>query len=90
MRELLQRVDAAELTEWQILEGIEPWGQTAVNFMLANVCCTIANHSMNRGNGPGAQPKNYLPKPVEPPTEYADADSIMNLFMGMAQKQKKK
>jgi hypothetical protein len=52
-------VDAAELSEWEVLYQTEPWGETRGDMQTALVACVQAN--VWRGKGPAAKPKDFLP-----------------------------
>ena len=43
VKELLSRIDARELSEWEAYYKIEPFGQQVSNFTVATVAAVVAN-----------------------------------------------
>lgn len=41
-RELLERIDARELAEWEALETLEPWGEYAESLRFAKLAAKVA------------------------------------------------
>ena len=78
VRELLNRIDSKELTEWAVFFNLEPWGAEVEDWRSGLIASTIAN--VNRD--PKKQrkpftPGDFMPKrdkeetPIQPPEEQA-------------------
>lgn len=50
--EIKQRLSAAELFDWQLLEGIEPWGERRADYRAAVICWVIASYLSSKGRRP--------------------------------------
>lgn len=62
MRELLSRIDSAEITEWMELWRQEGWGEQRADLRNGIVASTIANYAgKTRGDGDPASPWDFMP-----------------------------
>lgn len=52
MRELGERLDARELTEWMAFFKLEPWGADVEDWRAALVAATVANTARDRRRAP--------------------------------------
>jgi len=68
VRELLQRIDSRELTEWQIYFGMEPWGTEVDDWRAGMVASTIANVNRDpKKQKKPFEPKDFMPERVKEP-----------------------
>ena len=89
MRELLERIDARELAEWRILEGLDPWGATRDDVLSGRICQTIAATSPTAPAGRVYRITEFMPQPIAPAVEYQTSDEIESFFRSLASKSKK-
>jgi hypothetical protein len=79
--ELEERIESHELTEWQIYEAIEPFGEQRADLRAGIIASTIAN--VNRGKGQKAFTATdfmpYLEKEQEQSAEDATVAALMEL-----------
>lgn len=47
VRQLLESIDSAELTEWMAYDQIEPFGPQREDLRAGLICSTVANHSFS-------------------------------------------
>lgn len=67
--ELLARISSRELREWQILEGIEPFGETRADLRMAILATVIAEQQRDRKQRPRPYtPEDFMPR-FDPPEE---------------------
>lgn len=67
VRELLQRIDSRELTEWAAYFALEPWGTEVEDWRAGLVAATIANANRD----PKKRRRPYEPKDFMPRREQA-------------------
>jgi len=70
VRELLERIDSRELTEWAVYFGLEPWGTEVEDWRAGLVAATIAN--VNRD--PKQRRKPFEPADFMPRREQTAAE----------------
>jgi len=63
VRELLERIDSRELTEWAVFFGLEPWGTEVEDWRAALIASTIANsyRDPKRRRKP-YEPSDFMPR----------------------------
>jgi hypothetical protein len=87
VRELLERIDALELSEWQAFYNLNPWGQERDDLRAGIIASTVANCMTDKSNW---KPSDFMPKfgPPEPEPEPQTAEQMkqicirMNAMMG--------
>ena len=63
VRELLQRVDSRELTEWMAFYKLEPWGTEIEDYRTGVIASTIANANRDsKRKSKPFQPKDFMPQ----------------------------
>ncbi len=63
VRELLERIDSRELTEWAVFFSLEPWGTEVEDWRAGLIAATIAN--VNRDPKQRRQPyepSDFMPR----------------------------
>ena len=93
MRQLLETIDSAELTEWLAYDQIEPFGPQREDLRTGLVCSTVANFSMSPPKKPH-KPSDYMlfaegrgqgdSKPVLLADPKSQSDLIRQAIFGMA------
>ncbi|PCI51396.1 MAG: hypothetical protein COB49_01965 [Alphaproteobacteria bacterium] len=81
VRELLARIDARELAEWQAYYRLEPFGEERADWRTAQTTAMIANVNLGKDARPieaGIFMYGYQPEP-----EPSLADQIKAVFGGM-------
>lgn len=73
VNELLERIDARELTEWMAYAGLEPFGEVRADLRSGIVASVIANVNRDPKRRPRAfEPGDFMPKfEDEKPTKTA-------------------
>lgn len=61
VKELSEKINSRELTEWMAYYSIEPWGSIVEGYRDALTCATIANSGLLQ-----ASPKTLKKKPFHP------------------------
>ena len=59
VREVLQRTDSAELTEWLAYDQLEPFGDARADLRAGLICSTVANFSMSPPKSP-VRPSDFM------------------------------
>lgn len=89
VRELGERLDAAELTEWLAFYALEPWGTHPADVRAALVAATIAN--VNRGKGQRAyKVRDFLPRWDERAPRQQRPEEIEATLMAWAEAQRRR
>ena len=93
MRQLLETIDSAELTEWLAYDQIEPFGPQREDLRTGLVCSTVANFSMSPPKKPH-KPSDYMlfadsrgaskSKPVLLADPRAQSDLIRQAIFGIS------
>lgn len=83
--ELLRRINARELAEWQIFYGLEPFGVERADLQHGMVAATIANYHRGKGTQPFA-PGDFVLSFEQPqkqtPQDHADYFKRLTQSMG--------
>ena len=63
VRELLERIDSRELTEWAVFFSLEPWGTEVEDWRAGLIAATIANsyRDPKRRRKP-YEPSDFMPR----------------------------
>lgn len=61
VRELLARIDSAELTEWFAYDTLEPFGEVRADYRAGIIAAQITNHSFSPPRE-AAQPSDFCPR----------------------------
>jgi hypothetical protein len=81
VRELLQRIDSAELAEWIAYYGLEPFGQERDSLHSGIIAATIANaHSSSKSKT--FQPADFMPDFDATDQSSDDMKAILNSMAG--------
>lgn len=59
VRELLSRIDARELAEWEAYYSLDPWGQERADLRAGTIAATVANSHSTSG---GFKPSDFMPQ----------------------------
>ncbi len=60
VRRLLSECDSAELTEWQAMYALDPWGEERADMRMGNICATLANINRTKGQAVSG-PADWMP-----------------------------
>ncbi len=70
VRELLNRVDSKELTEWAAFFALEPWGAEVEDWRAGMVAATVANANRDeKKRRKPYTPRDFMPQRIKPETE---------------------
>jgi len=83
VRELLERVDSREISEWMAFAKVEPFGEERADIRSAIIACTMANMWLGKNQKP-YKITDFMPK-FEPdePQSTADMDKILRQLAGI-------
>jgi len=90
VRELLERIDSAELTEWQAFFKISPFGAFVDDYRSALLCAIIANSNSKKK----FKPEDFMLTPKrtarpDPMAQLAWAENLVRMTGGTDTRQKK-
>jgi flagellar basal body rod protein FlgC len=78
VRELLQRVDSRELTEWMAFYKLEPWGAEIEDYRTGVVASTIANANRDsKRKSKPFQPKDFMPQQKVEEQSWEEQEKIL-------------
>jgi hypothetical protein len=79
--ELLSRISAKELRDWEIFAAVEPFGEERADIRSATICCILANINRDPKKTSAFEIKDFLPKfdPPEPMTPDEIKAHLLNI-----------
>ena len=88
VRELLNRIDSSELTEWAAFYSLEPFGDFRSDMQAGIIASTIANCNRSK-HSKTFKPIDFMPLVKEEPKQMS-GDEIKNVLKAMAEEQNNK
>lgn len=81
VRELLERIDSRELSEWIAYYELEPWGEERADLRAGIVAATVVNSRPRDKRNPGKtyKPEDFMPKFGETKQEQTWQDHLAML-----------
>ena len=73
MDQLQSELTRREFTDWQLYFAAEPFGHSHSNFILATLCCLVANY-MRDEDTQAFKPDDFIPKYVTQEEREAELD----------------
>lgn len=89
MKEMLTKIDASELMEWEQYARIEPFGYKEDWYRAAKICYVVAES--HRGKGRAYKVKDFMPEPVnfEVRGKKQSSEDMKLMFVGLTGGRKK-
>lgn len=87
VREMLQRVDSHELSEWMAFYSIEPFGGEREDWRAGKIAATIANVHRRKGQR-AFTPDDIIPR-IKPPGPIQTPEEQKQMLLGLFNAMKK-
>lgn len=85
VRELLERIDSRELTEWAAYYELEPWGTEVEDLRIATVLAMMANINRDpKKKSTPFTPDDFMPNREQPETEEQTWEEQADILMAWA------
>jgi hypothetical protein len=80
VKQLLEEISSAELSEWMAYEVLEPWGETRADYRAGVISSTYINCKLKKG-AKKHKPADFMPR-FGPPKKQ-NPEVIKELLMGL-------